>query len=132
MMHFARWSAARSPRLFAEAVPSPASLSRRGLLAACACCAVAALPFGPARAVTPAPAHPLHARLDAAARAVEARMIAWRVPQIAATLVILSLAALFLPILVVVLTSFNPEGRATIRPTTSASRCVRPPALAKW
>ena len=78
MTRFAGWAAPRSPRLLAEAVPSPASLSRRGLLAACACCAAAMLPFGPARAVVPAPVRPLHDRLDAAARAVEARMIARR------------------------------------------------------
>jgi metal-dependent amidase/aminoacylase/carboxypeptidase family protein len=58
----------------------PVALSRRGLLAAaCGCCALAS-PFGGlARAtVDPAPEHPLHARLDAAARAIEPRLIAWR------------------------------------------------------
>lgn len=78
MTRIAAWTAPRSRRLRAEAVAAPASLSRRGLLAACACCAMAALPFGPARAVAAAPARPLHDRLDTAARGIEARMVAWR------------------------------------------------------
>src|SRR5215218_2877318 len=63
---------------------APARPSRRGLLAAaCACCAAgafgaAAQPRGTAATVAPGPVRPVHARLDAAARAVEPRMIAWR------------------------------------------------------
>lgn len=71
----------RRSGLRAEAVaqPSGTGLSRRDLLASCACCAAGAV-FGAhaAAAATPAPANALHARLDAAARAIEARMIAWR------------------------------------------------------
>ncbi|MBD0273940.1 MAG: amidohydrolase [Acetobacteraceae bacterium] len=72
----------RAPRrLFADAV-APA-LPRRGLLAgACACCAAGLLLPGSVRDaianVPAAPARPLHAKLDEAARAVEARMIEWR------------------------------------------------------
>jgi amidohydrolase len=68
----------RTP-LRAEAVaPGP---TRRGLLAAaCACCALPMLgaTTAAAQGVAAAPAGPLHARLDAAARAIEPRMIAWR------------------------------------------------------
>ncbi|WP_376089701.1 amidohydrolase [Roseomonas sp. CCTCC AB2023176] len=58
---------------------NPTLPSRRGLLAAaCACCVLPAGFARPANAVTAAAALPLHARLDEAAQAVEARMIAWR------------------------------------------------------
>ena len=76
----------RASHLLAEAVTPPKTVqapSRRGLLAtACACCAAgvfgaAALPRG-ALAVTPGAVRPLHGRLDAAAGAIEARMIEWR------------------------------------------------------
>lgn len=65
-------------RLTAEAV-APAA-TRRGFLAACACCAAGALaaPRFAAAHVPPGPASALHARLDAAASAIEGRMIAWR------------------------------------------------------
>src|SRR3954471_7363482 len=69
--------------LRAEAVErsSATSLSRRGLLASCACClageALGAHAWANA-ATSPAPANALHTRLDAAARAIEPRMIAWR------------------------------------------------------
>jgi amidohydrolase len=61
---------------------SPQELSRRSLVAGCACCAAAL--FAPthraeaAANVTPAPARPIHAQLDAAARAIEGKMLAWR------------------------------------------------------
>jgi amidohydrolase len=64
-------------RLLADAPPDPA---RRGLLAAACGCSLAHV-FGgirPALAVPAAAASPLHATLDAAAAAIEARMIAWR------------------------------------------------------
>ncbi len=66
-----------SPRFVADAPPDPA---RRGLLAAACACGLAHA-FGgvrPALAVPAAAAVPLHATLDEAARAVEARMIGWR------------------------------------------------------
>jgi amidohydrolase len=70
-------SSPRPSRFRAEA-PGP---SRRGLLA-CACCAGAALlmPWraGQAAEIGAAPARPIHARLDAAAKAIEPRMIDWR------------------------------------------------------
>src|SRR5215211_3822651 len=65
--------------LRAEAVerPSTTSLSRRGLLASCACC-LAGEALGARASATsatsPAPAHALHNRLDAAAREIESRM----------------------------------------------------------
>lgn len=74
-------SHSRQRRLFADAVAP--TLPRRGLLAGvCACCA-AGLLLGPvardaAANVVAAPARPLHAKLDEAARAIEARMIEWR------------------------------------------------------
>ena len=71
----------RRTRLVAEAVsPNVPSLARRGLLAAaCACGAAAAFPARIARAtVSPGPAYPLHARLDAAASGIEPRMVGWR------------------------------------------------------
>lgn len=69
-------------RFFAEAVAP--QLSRRGLLhAACACMAIGMLnPLKAAAQSIPAPAaapaRPIHAMLDEAAKAVEAKMIAWR------------------------------------------------------
>ena len=61
-------------RLRAEAVFP--TLSRRGLLAGlCACAALP--PFGEALAVAPGASGLLHERLDAAARAIEPRMIWW-------------------------------------------------------
>src|SRR3954470_404478 len=57
--------------------------SRRDVLAAVSACCAAGV-FGAigmpraARAITPGAARPLHARLDAAAGAIEARMIEWR------------------------------------------------------
>jgi len=70
-------------KLLAEAVaPAAPALGRRGLLAAaCACCASGLLPGAVRQAaanVPAAPARPLHAKLDEAARAVEARMVEWR------------------------------------------------------
>src|SRR5918997_6250816 len=76
-------------RFSAEAVTPPAEgapgrPSRRGLLAAaCGCCAAgvfgAAVPSFPALAdIAPGAARPLHAKLDAAANAIHARMIEWR------------------------------------------------------
>lgn len=64
--------------LTAEAV-APAA-TRRGFLAACACCAAGALaaPRFAAAHVAPGAASPLHRRLDEAAAAIEGRMIAWR------------------------------------------------------
>jgi amidohydrolase len=65
------------PALTAEAV-APAA-SRRGFLAACACCAAGAMaPRFAAAQVAPGAAGALHARLDAAAAAIEGRMIGWR------------------------------------------------------
>jgi hypothetical protein len=57
--------------------------SRRGFLKglACACCVLPvfkALPAGAAANVQAAAARPIHAKLDEAAKAVEAKMIAWR------------------------------------------------------
>src|SRR5690242_16477531 len=71
----------RAP-LFGEAAAAPrsANLSRRHLLTACACC-VAAGVLGPRLAqagIAPAPTNALHAKLDFAATAIEARMIGWR------------------------------------------------------
>ena len=70
-------------RLLAEPVAaelSPSETSRRGLLAlACACSALPLLGVGSARAAVAAgAARPIHAALDAAAAAIEPRMIAWR------------------------------------------------------
>ena len=69
----------RTRQLRAELVPR---LPRRDLVAAaCACCA-ASLFAKPQRAVAAgvatAPARPIHAQLDAAAKAIEAKMLAWR------------------------------------------------------
>ncbi|MFL4992246.1 MAG: amidohydrolase [Microvirga sp.] len=69
--------------LRAEAVErsSATSLSRRSLLASCTCClageALGARAWA-TPASSPAPANALHTRLDAAAREIESRMIAWR------------------------------------------------------
>jgi amidohydrolase len=73
----------RTGHLLAEAVTPGATQgpSRRGLLAAaCACCAAGLFGAAPrgALAVAPGAARPLHARLDAAAQAVERKMIGWR------------------------------------------------------
>ncbi|MCR0981243.1 amidohydrolase [Roseomonas populi] len=69
---FSRKSPAQPLR--AEAV----SPTRRGLLAlACVCCALPRLAAA-APAVTAGAARPIHAKLDAAAKAIEERMIAWR------------------------------------------------------
>jgi amidohydrolase len=69
-------SALRAP-LVAEAV-APAA-TRRGLLAACACCATGALaPRFAVAQVPTSPASGLHRRLDAAASAIQDRMIGWR------------------------------------------------------
>ena len=52
--------------------------SRRSLLAtACACCALPSF-GGAALAVTPGAARPIHGRLDAAAAAIEQKMLGWR------------------------------------------------------
>ena len=58
----------------------PRELSRRNLITACACGAAALLaPAQRAAAnVAPAPARPIHAQLDAAAQAIESKMLAWR------------------------------------------------------
>ncbi|MDO9707105.1 amidohydrolase [Paracraurococcus lichenis] len=62
-------------RLLAE----PVSPTRRGLLAGlCACAAAPLLPAGPALAVTAGAARPIHAAFDAAAAAIEPRLVAWR------------------------------------------------------
>ncbi|PIK73233.1 N-acyl-L-amino acid amidohydrolase, partial [Methylobacterium frigidaeris] len=45
---------------------------------ACTCAALAFLPRAAAAQAAPAPARPVHADLDAAARQIEAAMIAWR------------------------------------------------------
>ena len=81
MFHRPAARPAPRPRLIADA-----PTSRRGLLAACACaCALPTLLSPGARAQAPTlstvaagPAGPLHAALDASAREIEARMIAWR------------------------------------------------------
>ncbi|MFT8243138.1 amidohydrolase [Roseomonas sp. BN140053] len=69
-------------RLLAEPVAATpaAGPSRRGLLAlACACSALPMLAAKSVRAaVAPGAARPFHAALDAAAAAIEPRMIAWR------------------------------------------------------
>ncbi|QCI66398.1 amidohydrolase [Phreatobacter stygius] len=74
-------------RFVSEAVEPGAELSRRGILAgACACCAAFAAgttgsigqALAQAPGLQPAPARPIHARLDQAAAAIEERMIAWR------------------------------------------------------
>ncbi len=66
----------RPSRFVAEAV-SP--ISRRGLISGCACaCGVGALGVRPARAAQAGPTRPEHATLDSGARAIEARMVAWR------------------------------------------------------
>lgn len=66
----------RTP-LLAEAVVPAAT--RRGFLAACACCAGGLLaPSFAAAHVPPAATTPLHRRLDTAAAAIEGRMIGWR------------------------------------------------------
>jgi amidohydrolase len=73
--------APRVPQLQAESVSVPA-LPRRFLIgAACACCTLAlfantqaAAAAGPASA----PSRPIHAQLDAAAQAIEPKMLAWR------------------------------------------------------
>ena len=63
-------------RFRAEAV-SP--IGRRALLSGCACaCGVVALGARPAHAISAGPTRPEHATLDSAARAIEARMVAWR------------------------------------------------------
>lgn len=63
--------------LKAEAV-APAA-TRRGFLAACACCAASAMAPGFAKAhVAPGAVSALHRRLDEAASAIESRMIGWR------------------------------------------------------
>lgn len=83
-MRFNGFVQPRRPVLRAEAVAQPpaAGLSRRGLLAACACCVASTAFSAHARAApgggSPAPTNPLHDRLDAAARGIEARMIGWR------------------------------------------------------
>jgi amidohydrolase len=60
-------------------VAEPVSPTRRHLLAGlCTCAALPLLPAGPALAVTPGAVRPIHAALDAAARAVEPRLVAWR------------------------------------------------------
>jgi amidohydrolase len=85
-MRFHGIARSRPNRLLAE-TPAPSGAvrdpsRRRFLTAACACCAVGALGAtalpGSALAVAPGAAHPLHARLDTAARGIEARMIEWR------------------------------------------------------
>jgi hypothetical protein len=69
-------AAPRTP-LVAEAVA--AGSTRRGFLAACACCAAGLLaPRFAAAHVPPAATSPLHRRLDTAAAAIEGRMIGWR------------------------------------------------------
>jgi hypothetical protein len=76
MTHF---SPVRRHRLVAEPVGDAVPLGRRHLLAGlCACAALPLLPSGPALAVTPGAARPIHATLDAAARAIEPRLVAWR------------------------------------------------------
>ena len=67
--------------LHAETVE--AGPSRRGLLgAACACCLLPRLrpaaAQGVGQGVAAGPARPIHATLDGAAQAIEAKMIAWR------------------------------------------------------
>lgn len=82
MLFASRFKASTATRFVAEAVAPDAG--RRGLLAgACACAAFAALRPLAARAQSlpappPAPARPIHAVLDEAARGIEAKMIAWR------------------------------------------------------
>src|SRR5215204_4498570 len=83
LMRFDGRSRPRRTALRAEAVerPSTTSLSRRSLLASCACCfageALGARAWA-TPATSPAPASALHTRLDATAREIEPRMIAWR------------------------------------------------------
>src|SRR4051812_28978945 len=76
-----------SPRLGPTQLRSEAvegsGLPRRGLIAAaCACCAAALLAkpqyAAAAAGLTPVPARPIHALLDAAARGVEGKMLGWR------------------------------------------------------
>jgi amidohydrolase len=72
---------AKMRQFLAESVSAPA-LPRRDLIAAaCACCAAslfAKLQHAAAVGVATAPARPIHAQLDAAAGAIERKMIAWR------------------------------------------------------
>ncbi|MBV1799184.1 amidohydrolase [Siccirubricoccus sp. G192] len=78
MLRLIRVAAAPWSCLRAEAI-APA-LSRRGLLAAvCACCAAGVLaPVAAGAQIASGAVRPLHGRLDVAAAAIEARMIAWR------------------------------------------------------
>ena len=70
------------PRFLAEAAPS-ASPNRRDVLAAACACGVGAF-FGAASKpvfaseIVAAPVRPIHQRLDAAAVAIEAKMLGWR------------------------------------------------------
>ncbi len=82
MSMFPNRSRKQQHALVAEAV-APGGLQRRGLLAAaCACGAAALFDVGRGGAtaadIAAAPAHPIHALLDANAQAIEIRMIAWR------------------------------------------------------
>jgi amidohydrolase len=64
----------------AEAV-SPGTSRRNFLGLACACCLapmLRPLPASAAATVAPGPARPIHDKLDAAAKAIEAQMIEWR------------------------------------------------------
>ncbi|MCA3379658.1 MAG: amidohydrolase [Roseomonas sp.] len=71
------FGAAPRTSLTAEAVTP--SATRRGFLAACACCMTGALmPRFAAAHVAPGAASALHRRLDEAAAAIEGRMIGWR------------------------------------------------------
>ena len=75
--------AQQTRRVFlAEAAPSNGFHRRDVLAAACACGVSALIGTTPRRAlaadVTAAPARPIHQRLDAAAAAIETRMVGWR------------------------------------------------------
>lgn len=75
--HFPLDAAPRATLMVEAVAPSA---TRRGFLATCACCAAGALaaPHFAAAQVAPGAASALHQRLDAAAAAIEGRMIAWR------------------------------------------------------
>jgi amidohydrolase len=68
-------------QLLAESVSIPALPRRHLIAAACACCA-ASLFARPQRAaaagIDTAPVRPIHAQLDAAAQAIEGKMLSWR------------------------------------------------------
>jgi amidohydrolase len=82
-MHFLKGRKSLRRDFIAEAVEPTFDLGRRNLLAAsCACCALAVVKpvraLAAADALSSTPTRAIHGQLDAAARAIEAKMIAWR------------------------------------------------------